>query len=420
MVILLLVFSQSFAAENRIDGQRPDAPELAEPGNYNVGVRTLNLLHRNQVDVINIEEGSALPVYDRPITVEVWYPAQTEKRGSEYRDVYLRDGKTKVTLYGSAVRDEMPLRPEAPYPLVVISHGYPGNRFLMSHFGENLASKGYVVVSIDHTDSNYQDAGPFASTLYNRPRDQKFILTEMKRFNEDENHFLHGMVDANNAGLMGYSMGGYGALITAGAGITEKIAKTESVSPNNILESLAAGNETHKRLVNSMNYKAIVAFAPWGMERGFWDDLGLSNINLPMMFITGSEDETSGYETGTKAIFEKTTGTNRYLLTFENAGHNAIAPIPAPEEAQNAYYNNGKSVAFSHYNDPVWDSLRANNIAQHFVTAYFGKLLKNDASMEPYLDLIPSGNDVNGETNWKGFSEKGSKGLRLDFLNTGE
>ena len=40
---------------------------------------------------------------------------------------------------------------------MIISHGYPGNRYLMSHLGENLASKGFVVASIDHRDSTYDD-----------------------------------------------------------------------------------------------------------------------------------------------------------------------------------------------------------------------------------------------------------------------
>ena len=39
---------------------------------------------------------------------------------------------------------------------------------MMTYLTENLASKGYVVVAIDHTDSTYTDAGPFASTLLNR------------------------------------------------------------------------------------------------------------------------------------------------------------------------------------------------------------------------------------------------------------
>ena len=67
-----------------------------------------------------------------------------------------------------------PPRPRGSFPLVLISHGYPGNRFLMSHLGENLASKGYVAVSADHPDSTYDDMGAFSSTLVNRPVDQAF------------------------------------------------------------------------------------------------------------------------------------------------------------------------------------------------------------------------------------------------------
>ena len=56
-----------------------------------------------------------------------------------------------------------------------MSHGYPGNRYLLSHLCENLASKGFVVVSIDHKESTYDDQQRFASTLYNRPLDQLFV-----------------------------------------------------------------------------------------------------------------------------------------------------------------------------------------------------------------------------------------------------
>ena len=66
---------------------------------------------------------------------------------------------------------------------MIISHGYPGNRFLMSHIGENLASKGFVAVSIDHKDSTYDDQKAFGSTLYNRPFDQLFVLNEIDRLN---------------------------------------------------------------------------------------------------------------------------------------------------------------------------------------------------------------------------------------------
>ena len=76
------------------------------------------------------------------------------------------------------MRDAAPRTGER-YPLVIASHGYPGNRFLLSHLTENLASKGYIVASIDHRDSTYRDKTVFGSTLVNRPLDQLFVLDQM-------------------------------------------------------------------------------------------------------------------------------------------------------------------------------------------------------------------------------------------------
>ncbi|NND89400.1 MAG: hypothetical protein HKN42_00950, partial [Granulosicoccus sp.] len=39
---------------------------------------------------------------------------------------------------------------------------------LLSHLAENIASQGYVVASIDHTDSTYRTQTSFGSTLRNR------------------------------------------------------------------------------------------------------------------------------------------------------------------------------------------------------------------------------------------------------------
>ena len=64
-----------------------------------------------------------------------------------------------------------------PHPLIIISHGHPGNRFLMSHTAESLASKG-ALSSID-PDSIYESEQHFPSTLYNRPLDQRFVLATL-------------------------------------------------------------------------------------------------------------------------------------------------------------------------------------------------------------------------------------------------
>ncbi|MEE4347938.1 MAG: dienelactone hydrolase, partial [Paracoccaceae bacterium] len=164
-------------AHNPIDQTRPDAPELAAFGDQVIGVRTLTFTHADQIDILNVTD-AATPTYDRPLTVEVWYPAADGTVPGTTYDTVIRDGRTATTLSGRAARDAAPAAGQT-FPLVIISHGYPGNRFLLSHLGENLASKGYVVASIDHTDSTYSDQAAFGSTLLNRPRDQRFVLDQM-------------------------------------------------------------------------------------------------------------------------------------------------------------------------------------------------------------------------------------------------
>ena len=52
----------------------PSAPELAPRGKYAVGVRTMEVVNKNQVDVLKSKAGVD-PLYDRSLTLEVWYPA---------------------------------------------------------------------------------------------------------------------------------------------------------------------------------------------------------------------------------------------------------------------------------------------------------------------------------------------------------
>ena len=133
------------------------------------------------------------------------------------RQTILRDGVTATTLTGSAARDADPA--DGSFPLVILSHGYPGNRYLMSHLAENLASKGYVVVAADHPESTYDDQQAFASTLVNRAVDQRFLLDSMAGL-EDE---IGAITDADRTAIIGYSMGGYGALIFGGAGLSRTV-----------------------------------------------------------------------------------------------------------------------------------------------------------------------------------------------------
>ena len=197
--------------------------------------------------------GTTAARYDRTLTLEVGYPAALaagQKAGGDYHAI-TRDPAITATLHGQAVRDAAPLASESPFPLVIISHGYPGNRYLMSHLGENLASKGFVTVSIDHKDSTYDDQKPFASTLYNRAFDDLFVLNEMDRLGKPgSGSFLGGRLDASRTGLVGYSMGGYGAVNVVGGGYSKASETINGAPPNKLLADRGAANPEYRKTMD--------------------------------------------------------------------------------------------------------------------------------------------------------------------------
>ncbi|WP_405399887.1 alpha/beta hydrolase family protein [Maribacter sp. Asnod2-G09] len=391
--------------------QMPDAPKLSARGEYKVGVQTVNLVNPNQVDILNSKEGKD-PTYDRPITIEVWYPASVsaDAKTVVYDEVMGTRGDslrplTPFTFKGRAYRDAEALKGKK-FPLVVVSHGYVGSRYLMTYLTENLASKGYIVAAIDHTDSTFKDANAFQSTLLNRPKDIRFVINEMEKLGtKGSKNKIEGLVDANNTAIIGYSMGGYGVLNVGGAGYSAGLGQffTGMTGGSTAISVNTAGNAAYEKMADA-RIKAIVAFAPWGMERGVWDTEGLKGLKTPTFFIAGSQDDISGYEKGIKAIYDGAVNADRYILTYQNARHN-VAPNPPPAEALapglhiDEYYR---------YAEPSWDQRKINNINQHFVTAFIGKHLKNQDNAQ-FLDVQENSN----EKDWTGFKPRSSTGMEL-------
>ncbi len=391
----------------------PDAPELAGRGKYAVGVQTLDLLHKNQIDILNSKKDSVVR-YDRPLKIEVWYPADLPGGSGDlvsYEDVMGNAGSPDrpiipFTFPGRATRNVSPLHTDGPYPLVIVSHGYTGSRYLMTYLTENLASKGYVVVSIDHTESTFRDAAGFNSTLLNRSLDVLFVLNEIARFGEEKGSFLSGLANVNMTALIGYSMGGFGVINVAGAGYSTEAAKLFSAMSggSTALEVRVVGNQEFEASLDP-RIKAVVAFAPWGMQRGVWNEEGLAGIKIPTLFVAGSEDDISGFEKGTKAIFEGAINSDRYLLTYLYARHN-VAPNPPPAESLQPGLHIDE---YLRYADSVWDLRRINNVNQHFVTAFLGMHLKNQALYAEYLNA-----EKDNRGNWKGFKPRTTVGLELN------
>jgi len=413
LIFLLFVYETKAQAPTFIYGDAlPDAPELAMRGDFSVGVRTMELVNKDQLDINNIEEGKA-PLYDRKMLVEVWYPALPTGKDSlaTYDDVLGIPGNPNRPVIpfnfpGRASRHAEPDLAQGPYPLLIVSHGYLGSRFLMSYLTENLASKGYVVVAIDHPESTHRNPGKFTSTLYYRALDDLFVLNQMAVLGKQGSEsFLSGLVNADITALIGYSMGGYGVLNAVGAGYSPQMVHMfgQLSGGNTAIESRVRGNTAYQASMDE-RIKAIVAFAPWGMQRGAWDAEGLQGIKVPTFIVAGDKDDVSGYEDGVKAIYDGIENAEKFMLVYQHARHN-VAPNPAPTESyapgldMNEYY---------HYAEPVWDQRRINNINQHFLTAFLGLTLKG-LNYESFLDIPKD----SMEESWKGFKPRTSVGLQL-------
>ncbi len=415
--LFIFVTTSSIAQANNdsfvIGDALPDAPELAARGNYKVGVQSLELINKNQVDVLNSKAGID-PFYDRHLKIEVWYPAIIAANKKELETYNATLGLFKdsarplipFSFTGRALRNAAPDLSSGKFPLIIVSHGYVGSKLLMTYLTENLASKGYVVVAINHTESTYSDRGGFQSTLLNRAKDILFVLNQVADLSKaDSKSFLAGMADADNTAIIGYSMGGYGVLNAAGAGYSSKLsgAFSQMTGGSNAISVRTTDNAEFKASYDP-RIKAVVAFAPWGMQRGVWDSAGLAGLKVPTLFIAGSLDDVSGYEDGIKAIYKGAVNANRYLLTYMNARHN-VAPNPPPAASLKA------GVAFDeyyHYAEPTWNEYRINNINQHFVTAFTGIYLKQK-DYGKYLDLPEQSNPKT----WTGFKPRTSTGMEL-------
>ena len=400
-----------------------DAPELASLGPAGVGFKTMTLLHRAQVDVQNGDPATGLvPVHDRKVIVDIWYPAIVKKSAKRvtYRAAFWREPPrppVAFTVPGLAVMNAQAAG--RGHPLVVVSHGYSNAPASMTWLTENLASKGYVVAAIHHNDPNpyVVTAAQRAAPNFNRPRDIAFVTAQLRKS-------LGKQIDPDNVALIGYSQGGYGVLTSGGASL-------DPAGPN---MALVAGGHLKKYArgmagaseITVPGVRAIVALAPGGgFPKSAWGDEGLAAITAPLLLIQGDKDPVVDYKSGALAVFKGAVHADRYLLTFQQAGH-SVALNPAPPEMRGSVWD------IDWFEDPIWRQDRINAINLHFITAFLGLNMRGQLDQRAYLNVqvehpdngiwnAPAGTGWGayspggeGVTLWKGFQRRHAQGFILN------
>ena len=419
LLALSLAAATIAAADEAPSRTGVDAPELAALGQYAVGVRSVTLVHRDQVDLSTIDPQTGIPAMrDRSLKVEIWYPAKAAAGAAPviYEDAMESEPPAppaKFRIQGLALRDAKP--DGGHYPLVIVAHGYGNVPIAMSWLTENLASKGYVVAAIRHEDMYLNPAG-FAQATLRRPLDIAFVARELQ-----SSLGKTGEVDPARTALIGYSMGGYGVLAAGGATLDPAGGLVTRV-PGGLLAPYARGGALSAALVVPA-VKAIVAFAPAGGAFGAFGAAGIAGIKSPLLLISGDHDLTVDYTSGARAYFDQAINSNRYLLTFLGGGH-AVGLGPAPPEMRTDLWNQ------DWFEDSVWRKDRLISISLHFVTAFLDRYVKDDASRSAYIDGLvvessagrwdaPQGTPWSARspggdvTLWKGFQRRHATGLSL-------
>ncbi|MDG1988356.1 MAG: hypothetical protein P8J18_10275 [Halieaceae bacterium] len=265
----------------------------------------------------------------------MWYPAklsEDQEQITTYSDVLGHgsndpDRPNLPFHFGGRAARNAEVDPECmSLPLVIISHGYSGSRVMMTWLAENLGSKGYVVVAIDHTDSTHTGADSISSTMAHRPRDINFVIKVMSNMSQKPKSFLFGMVNAEFTAVIGYSMGTYGALSAAGVGASKLALRFPGDIPKNYLVGLQADNPNFEAMLDK-RIKVIVAFALFAPLE-YWSQTGIKNLKVPSLFIVGDQDQTTGFAAA-QWLFDNAVNSERYLLVFQNAIHE-VATNPAP------------------------------------------------------------------------------------------
>ncbi len=159
----------------------------------------------------------------------LYYGSGTDKNRPEYRDSVSIETPTvdvsKMVSLGSSASErndywgftpkEMPLNArvwypdgEGPFPVVLVVHGNHNMRDFSDpgydYFGELLASRGYILASVDENFINGGIRGENDARGW-------FLLRHLQlfeEFNEEEGNPFEGKVDMSNIVLMGHSRGG--------------------------------------------------------------------------------------------------------------------------------------------------------------------------------------------------------------------
>jgi predicted dienelactone hydrolase len=260
--------------------------------------------------------GVADPVGDETLAVALWYPTESSEAETTI-------GPARLSL---AV-DAEPV--ESIAGLVLISHGFSGSLLGHSDMAQYLARNGYLVVTPTHPDREGLATGdPMADPLVARPRHLRVVVDQLI-----DDPDLGKRVDKDHTGIVGFSLGGYSALVALGA--QPELAELEDYCQENgadwLLCSAASrarldSLESHTAFRSDGRLSAAVLLAP--AYGPLFSTDSLARIKTPVLVFGAGEDEELDNRFNAEPIAAALPGSVEPIV-IDGAGHFVfMAPCP--------------------------------------------------------------------------------------------
>jgi len=205
-------------------------------GPNSVGTRSMRLVDTSREDPF-LENGTK-----RELMVRFWYPASLDQacKQAEYTPPAVWSYFSQLMGFPlpSVMTNSCQDAPvtDGPHPVVVFTHGYTGTFTDYTFIFEDLASRGYVVTSVDHTyeatavqfpDGRFVHSGfgshlgktlledelSMSFALSVRLEDLRFVAGELNRLNGSVHGPFAGRLDTSQIAVAGHSMGGLAAAL---------------------------------------------------------------------------------------------------------------------------------------------------------------------------------------------------------------
>jgi predicted dienelactone hydrolase len=233
-----------------------------------------------------------------------------------------------LTLPDPARKKDLPYkvyypRTGGPFPVILFSHGFGGNKDAFGSVGRHWAGHGYVVIHPTHDDGvgrgkarpaaassadGTKPAGRLLAGLNDPPKiagrvaDLSLILDSLDKL-PDAVPALKGRIDPTRIGVGGHSFGAYTAMLIGGVTADLGTEKAKSFADRRV--------------------RCILPISAQGAGQQGLTESSWAALRIPMMTITGTLDRGAGGQglDWKKEPFVRSPPGDKYLVVIDGANH---------------------------------------------------------------------------------------------------